>query len=490
MGYDDHRFTSAVHEDLHCAICLNVLKDPMQCQKNEHHFCTPCIRRHLENFQACPSCMEELTLETLKKPSRFLRRNLSDLVIRCDYVTRGCPEVVPLPDLNTHLINCEFSPVQCSNVGCTDVINKRELMNHERQTCKFRKLRCDDCRETRKDIEEIKIRQKELQDQMSQVLTGINYLTQAVKTLNFQSSFKAKEDIIVAGGRNEHLRLNSAEIFTWTNREWIPLEPMAECRSGAASVVYENKVIITGGRGGRGDGHDSMEAIDFHDKCAEWFSVKPRLPCKLSTHKSLVFKDRLLIIGGCNNEEKTVSNGIYEIFLTPPYSSKLICLMSQPLCFHGAERFRTNIFIFGGSLAVENRQITDIVTKYDVDNNECTSMPALPFAIGGMATVSWQSNVIIIGGEGINKEALDTVLMYNIETGKCKMLPKMKYKRRGCTAVIVENMIVVMGGTDENVTYLNSVETFSFDRYCWEELPPMTKPRSYASAVVKFSNFS
>ena len=41
-GYDDERFEGPVPGNLHCNICLNVLRKPMQCVRNEHFFCKPC----------------------------------------------------------------------------------------------------------------------------------------------------------------------------------------------------------------------------------------------------------------------------------------------------------------------------------------------------------------------------------------------------------------------------------------------------------------
>ena len=63
-------------------------------------------------------------------------------------------------------------------------------------------------------------------------------------------------------------------------------------------------------------------------------------------------------------------------------------------------------------------------------------MPVLPFAVRGMATVSWQNNIISLGCYNVDSEALDKVVMYDIESGKCKLLPTMKYKRLGCTTVV------------------------------------------------------
>ena len=113
-GYDDERFESPVPENFHCNICLNVLRKPMQCVRNEHSFCKPCITRHLqETSQSCPTCIEPLTLETLR-PSRIVTDLLSQLRIRCDNSDKGCGESVRLEVLDVHVANCGFSAVPCS----------------------------------------------------------------------------------------------------------------------------------------------------------------------------------------------------------------------------------------------------------------------------------------------------------------------------------------------------------------------------------------
>ena len=203
---------------------------------------------------------------------------------------------------------------------------------------------------------------------------------------------------------------------------------MKEVRSGASSVVYENKVIVIGGRSAYNEDSDTMEmeALKLDDKAEEWLGVLPRLPGKISTHKCLVYKDRLFLIGGSDNAEGSVFDSIFEIFLTPPYSSKLVHRLPGPVCYHGAERFGNNICIVGGSTTTRCERVTDHVLKYDVNTHECVNMPALLFAVRGMATVSWQNNVITLGGSNVNVEPLDKVVMYDIESGKCKLLPTMK----------------------------------------------------------------
>ena len=155
-GYDDKRFPNSVKQDIHCIICLGVLKEPKQCERNEHHFCNSCITCHLEMSSKCPTCQDNLTIETLKKASRYLVNDLSELEITCD--NKGCREVVKLGDLQTHLDNnCEFTLVQCSNNRCNELITRKDKVLHENVKCLFKKSCCNNCNRLEKRLLRYKI---------------------------------------------------------------------------------------------------------------------------------------------------------------------------------------------------------------------------------------------------------------------------------------------------------------------------------------------
>ena len=149
-GYDDSRFEKAVDAHFHCSICYNVLKEPVMCRNNEHIFCRGCITEHLTvNSHTCPECNEDLTVETLRK-ARLVSNYLSELKIKCDYSNRGCQEFIRLEELDSHVENCGFAPVKCSNEECGMVINKREIIHHESTVCEYRKVNCHNCVKTSK----------------------------------------------------------------------------------------------------------------------------------------------------------------------------------------------------------------------------------------------------------------------------------------------------------------------------------------------------
>ena len=523
QGYEDDRFENVVSQNFHCPICLNVFKDPVMCQRNQHSFCRPCITRHLENSQRCPSCQEELTLETLNKTPRILTDYFSELKIRCDYFSRGCLEFVQLGDLERHVKDCGFTPVLCSNEGCVVEMNKRDRTHHETEVCEFRKVKCHDCSEIRKEVDEIKVNLNEVKmnlmgqtqklDEMKTNMTtisakldkmdGIKQKVDEMAALpaNIEkiqedimrkvegtenNTNKIKPSIVVAGGQSKGYRkLRSAELFDWSKKTWSPLQPMKECRAGASSFVYKDQLTVAGGWSDNGM-IDTIENININPimDSTQWSHSPAKLPRKLSGHSCVVYNERLITIDGYECRLGPASDSINEVLLLQPYTRKLLSRMPEPRCYHCAQLFNDKIFVFGGRESSWNyKDCTASVLMYDINKKECKQMAPLPIAVSEMATVRWGDNVIVIGGADKDGNALNIVVIYNVQTGKSHMLPEMKCKRKGCTAVVSQGAIVVMGGSDEHGNVLTSVECFTFDRYSWEDLPPMNEARYKATAV-------
>ena len=177
-GYEDSRFERDVDENFHCSICYNVLKEPRTCRNNDHVFCLDCITEHLKvNSQTCPECNEHLSVGTLRRP-RLVNNYLSKLKINCDYASRGCPEYVCVEDLKTHVENCGFVPVLCSNEECGMEINKQERVHHETAVCEYRnrRVKCHDCGQ----IQEVVGRLDESVKELNQKMEGVNQKVESV----------------------------------------------------------------------------------------------------------------------------------------------------------------------------------------------------------------------------------------------------------------------------------------------------------------------
>ncbi|CAB4005560.1 E3 ubiquitin- ligase PDZRN3-like [Paramuricea clavata] len=515
-GYEEERFKDKVDIKLQCSICLKVLKDPVQCP-NEHYFCGSCIRKCLrENAKTCPMCQHHLTEETLTKPPRILTELLDSLMIRCDHENRGCPELVKLEFLDRHVNSCGYSPTRCTNAGCAEAMNRHEKERHEREQCDFRKIVCDECGEQviwkssrvhpcfmRKEMDDLVSRLnvvqndvRGIQDDVREVKDDVRDVKDDVKLTQEEMAsiakeatercdlFTRKQKIFVCGGYDGMTRFNSVESYSWPENSWT-LEPtMQEARSAPSAFVHGREIYVSGGWNGT-KATDSIESLNVDKGHLEWTKSAVTMPISCRRHEMVCHENSAILTGGLSDGDN-VSDGIYEISLDPPHDSKLLTQMPEPRCFHGCEIVDNQVMVVGGRTSTYFKDTKNTVYVYDLNNNECKTLPPLPFPIASMATVSYKGNVILIGGVNEKSQTLNSVVMYDVKTRKIKMLPCLNHKRAGSAAVITGNVIIAVGGYDyEAETFLNSVEYLDLSTNVWRELSPMTSKRNCPSAVMK-----
>ena len=504
QGYDEERFATTVNRNFLCLICFNVLREPVLCPRNHHCFCRACITKHLENSRRCPTCADELTVETLTEPPRMVKDYLNELNIHCIHINRGCQEILQLQHLDNHEATCGFTPAVCTNQGCGATLNQRDLIHHQSELCEFRKLKCHSCGETTKTLADMEKRIANVETNMVDMKTDIeavNYEVRGLKTaliegfdemkdvlvkMKEENTRKVrntasgdKENIIVAGG----VGTDSVEMFNWRQRRWSPLQSLPKTRHAASSFVHNSHVTIAGGFcSGYVDDMIRMNINPNPDLSMHWSDCPVKLPAKLAYHSSMLYNHHLIVTGGYDGN--ATSDCIHEVQLVPPYTVKTLSRMPEPRQHHSTQLFDDNLLIVGGSTTGRYQDNLSSVVLYDIKKNECKQLAPLPYEVSRMATVRWGDNIVVIGGGDKRDKTLDTVIIYNVKTEQSHLLPSMRCKRRGCTAVVIGNNIVVLGGDDERGRDLKSVEVFNFESYTWQELPEMSKARWLHTAVV------
>jgi N-acetylneuraminic acid mutarotase len=296
---------------------------------------------------------------------------------------------------------------------------------------------------------------------------------------------------VVAGGYDKGSKpLNSAEIFDKTTNSWIELKPLNKSRANASSVVYNGQVLVTGGTSANSNILSSIEKFSTNPNplvppC--WSNFAVNLPRTLKEHRTVLYHDRMFVIGGYDEEKKDYSNIIYEIQLHFPFTTKVLAKLPSSIPMRGCGIVLVNdkILIFGGASAAK-------VIMYDITKNEVKKLAPLPYKVFNMATVKYEENVILAGGlvSSLDDCRKNTVVSYNIETEKSAMLPPMENGRSECCAVVDGNTLVVMGGESMEIVYdrrgresdwytfpLDSVEAFDFKTSKWRNLPSMNAAR-------------
>ncbi|XP_028403185.1 kelch domain-containing protein 8A-like isoform X1 [Dendronephthya gigantea] len=515
-GFDTNRFQSTVDQSFICSICLDVLRDPMQCENNEHYFCSCCIKKHLEKTSlSCPVCQQKLTVETLRKAPRIISDFVSRLKINCDHAERGCDVVLELEALPRHVQDCEYTPVHCSNEGCDDVVNRRDVKQHETERCRFKTISCDDCREKmpynkyethgcvlRRDFDEMKKdlaamkstqheilkEMKEGREQMAKMTVAIENLTRSCRNVNNLVNSIGCEIFVIGGLDIEAKKIvSSVEKFSLFNQTWAPLPELITPRCHFAAVVFQNQILVCGGSSSRllRNGLDSIEVFDLNNHTPEWKHFSVNLPVKVAGHKCVVYGNRLLIIGGWAKLSEYLEHldTIYELLLVPPYSSKLLCRMKKKRAYHGVELFDDKVLIAGGNGCIGAQSDVEL---FDITRNECVEMPPLPSPVKTLATVRRDDTMLLIGGLDDKKNVSNKVIQYDHKTGKSEVLLVMETQLIGCAAVFQENMLVVIGGGNKVPIKkgINEVNGYNFSSRSWKKLPSMNEQRYLSSAIV------
>ena len=447
------------------------------CKNNEHIFCAACISKHLrENSHTCPECSEHLTIDTLRRP-RVLNNYLSKLKINCDYASRGCTEFNCVEDLESHVATCGFAPVLCSNQNCGLVIDKQEKVHHETVSCEYRK--CHDCAKIQEDVTALKESLsrvnadvgefKVMMSQMLQKLDGLELVNKLPSsTAGWVST--SKEDILIAGGDS----IKSAEVFSWDKNGWFEISEMSANHCSASSFIYNDQLFVFGGF------TKTIETLDLNTLPLKWMKFRDEIPYEIDDSQIIVYKQRVIHIGGYNYDEHKHWDVISEVQLTSPLTMKQLCRMPEPRGCHRAEAFEDKILIMGGEDG--DNDALDGVLVFDPVKNECTEMPPLPRPLTRMATARLRDQVVVLGG--INDGGVvNDVFMYDCKTGKTTPLPSMLEKRCNACAVVTGNAIVIMGGEDYG-NWHSSVECFTIGDSTWKYLPAMNEKRSGAVAEV------
>ena len=323
--------------------------------------------------------------------------------------------------------------------------------------------------EAKKEIKDVKENVSKLNKDVDEVKVMI---CQILEKMNMFEMFTklTREAILIAGYGW------TIEIFCWEKNGWYEVARMSEIHRGASSFIHNDQLFVVGG-----ENNKTIETLNLNELPLKWMKFPGDLPYEGGFHQTVVYQQRVIHIGGYNDDEGKMSNMISELQLTSPCTMEKLCEMPEPHQFHGAEIFEDKVLIFGG--VDDSGKTLNSVLEFDPERNECKETVSLPYPLKEMATVLWRDQVVVLGGRKRPNHVLNDVFMYDCKTGKITVLPSMLEKRYACCAVITGNTIVVMGGRKEREV-INSVECFTMGGSTWKHLPAMNKKRGWSVAKV------
>ena len=508
-GYEDELFQYPVGPSFHCCICTNVIKDPVMCH-NEHIFCRACITTHLLNSHTCPTCMQPLTVETLRQAPRGIRNLLSELQIRCKFFDRGCGKFVQLGDLERHVADCGFAPAVCSNEGCQLEVNKHDLLHHETAVCELRRVKCHSCNDIKREMDKMKVDLAAINvkldrndENLKSNEENVKVKVQAVKDDVVAKVELVQEQLNKQEERNRRLEANNAEIKKSLNEIMKQLERMTqqmshevqaeEMKKGIAEadgMDGEPKVVVLGGRSEKCV-LNSVEMFSLTN--GTWTPLKPMKESRQGP-SSVVHNDHIFVSGGYDGMnwlkslEKLSVNAVQSIEQAIPWENVPVELHGQ-LIGHCSVVYSGQLIIIGGYVS-DKRAYSDSIT-------EISLVP--PYTSKLLATMSqkrcrhnvaiFDDKILIVGGRGRyeDESAVSSVVMYDITKKKCQDLAPLPYPvHEMATVKWSDDNVMIMGGADSNNQVLNKVLMYDIKTQKSHELPNMKyKRRGCVAAVVR-----
>ena len=122
-------------EDLKCAICLELVYEPVLTSCG-HLFCQRCVREQTK----CPTCRAELQCMRNQRDERRVK----SLKVKCPNSEKGCKWQGDLGDTTQHTgTNCQMETIPCPK-GCKEKIVRGRLQEHA-TNCTQRAYMCPHC---------------------------------------------------------------------------------------------------------------------------------------------------------------------------------------------------------------------------------------------------------------------------------------------------------------------------------------------------------
>ena len=504
-GYEDERFEHVVSQTLHCIICTNVIKDPVMCQRNEHLFCRACITRHLMNFHTCPTCMEPLTVETLRQ-ARTVSNLLSELRIRCEFFERGCEKFVQLGDLERHVADCGFAPAVCSNEGCQLEVNKQDLLHHETAVCELRRVKCHSCNDIRREMDTMKDNlaamdeklkrvgetlgknEKIITDKLERTEANVNAVVENVSAkveLVQQQLSKQEESNRRLEGDNIEMKKSLNEIMKQLERmtQQTSHEVQAEeMKKGIAEGGgMDRKVVIAGGHARR-----RLNSVEmFSLRTGTWTQLNP-MKERREGPSSVVYNNQLFVLGGYVRSTELLSLHDVHTHRFIPWENVRVKLPGQ-LAGHCSVVYNGQLIVIGGydsDKVVYSNSITEISLVPPYTSKLLAIMPQRRCYHG---VSIFGDKILIVGGRGNpnSSSALKSVVMYDMTKKECQELASLPYPVHGMATVKWgDDNAIIIGGADSNNEPLNKVLMYNIKTQKSHELPNMKYERRGCVAAV------
>ena len=518
-GFGTDRFKISVDKNFLCPICTDVLKDPVQCQ-NQHYFCKECIKKHLEtNTKSCPICVQDLSEETLAEAPRILLDYLNGLMISCDHSERGCTEEVPVSGLKSHVRECDFRPVVCTNEKCEQTFNQKDLADHVTDECEYRLVHCLDCDdemiykkftkhacEISKGFNKMGLEWSELKNALGEICNSQKEMCNYQKEMyNSQKEmYNCQKEMCnsqkeMCNYQKEMCNYqkevcNSQKEMCNSQKEMYSiLKEMSNAVKGLthnlqkitmlsqASLpnVTTSSILVIGGQ--NDNALSSVEVL--YPSSKTWTVLQPMQESRGSAASVLYGNDVIVIGGRCAGVVIDTIERL-SLVLKPLTWIAFPVKLPHTVCGHKAVIINNRLYLVGGYDGENCYNTIYSILLHPPYSIELKYKMEQPICFHGLQAVG--ESLLIFGGttSGSVGNTVDNVLSYNTVNNEVSEMKSLPFPVCDVATVQWNDNVIIIGGTSGNGISLNTVILYDVKENKLKMLPSMRHARSSCAVTI------
>ena len=164
----------------------------------------------------------------------------------------------------------------------------------------------------------------------------------------------------ITGVGNNRKCIGALDIYDPTTDSWTAGRPLPEPKQGSSVAEVNGKIYIMGGRTGAGDSGQATSSVAVYDPLKNAWSSAKSMQAARTGAPSVVVDDKIYVVGGAAGDKATTSITVYD-----PAADKWTTGFSlqEPRSGHSAASIGNNIYIIGGATASSLSAITGTVEE-------------------------------------------------------------------------------------------------------------------------------
>ncbi|MEK7729177.1 MAG: kelch repeat-containing protein [candidate division KSB1 bacterium] len=256
---------------------------------------------------------------------------------------------------------------------------------------------------------------------------------------------------------------------------WEKLSPMPAPRYGHAAVVWDNKIVVIGGR----DARDSTLArvVSFDLVSLTWSSFPANLQTPRCNAPARVYHNQIYVIGG--NRANQVLDTVERFNAQSGKWEVLEPRLRIGRDGAAATVLKDTLFVIGG-YDKANAYLKTVEYFNPATNTWSAASWQLSLPRAALSALSWRDTLYTFGGLFFGPVA--RLERYHAANGEQRRAD-MKKARGNMAAAIFKNKLWALGGSvQEGLT--EAVESYDPSKNIWLEEMPLTFPRELHAAVM------